>query len=152
VVRLRVKAIAAALETFQPDVFIVDHLPRGALRELDSTLEDLRAHGRTRCVLGLRDILEDPQIVRREWRHAANEAAIQDYYDAVWVYGDPAVYDPVREYRFGPEVAAKVRYTGYLDFQGRPRFGEDEDDGLSAFLPEPGERLMLCTVGGGQDG
>jgi predicted glycosyltransferase len=151
-IRLRVKAIAAALETFRPDLLIVDHLPRGAMRELDSSLEDLRAYGRTRCVLGLRDILEDPVNVRREWRRAANEAAIRDYYDAVWIYGDPAVYDPVLEYRFGPDVASRVRYTGYLDYRGRPRFADADDDDLAVPLPEPGRRLMLCTVGGGQDG
>ena len=60
-VRLRVKAIAAALETFKPDVLIVDHLPRGALRELDSSLEDLRVSGNTRCVLGLRDVLAEDE-------------------------------------------------------------------------------------------
>ncbi len=151
-VRLRVKAIAATLETFKPDVLIVDHLPRGALRELDSTLEDLRAYGNTRCVLGLRDVLEDPAVVRREWRKAGNEAAIRDYYDAVWVYGDPVVYDPVREYRFSREVQAKVRYTGLLDFSRRPKFDKVERSEVVAALPEPPGRLMLCTVGGGQDG
>jgi predicted glycosyltransferase len=151
-IRLRVKAIAAALEAFQPDLLIVDHLPRGAMRELDSSLEDLRTYGQTRCVLGLRDILEDPVNVRREWQRAANEAAIQDYYDAVWIYGDPAVYDPVREYDFGPEVAAKVRFTGYLDYCGRPQFGEVDDDEIAALLPSSSERMVLCTVGGGHDG
>jgi predicted glycosyltransferase len=151
-VRLRVKAIAAALETFKPDVLIVDHLPRGALRELDSTLEDLRAYGNTRCVLGLRDVLEDPAVVRREWRKAGNEAAIRDYYDAVWIYGDPVVYDPVREYRFSREVEAKVRYTGLLDFSRRPKFDKVERGEVMAALPEPPGRLMLCTVGGGHDG
>jgi predicted glycosyltransferase len=151
-VRLRVKAIAAALETFKPDVLIVDHLPRGALRELDSSLEDLRAYGNTRCVLGLRDVLEDPAVVRREWRKAGNEAAIRDYYDAIWVYGDPAVYDPVREYNFSRDVQAKVRYTGFLDFSRRPRYAWAERGDLLAGLPDPSQRLMLCTVGGGQDG
>jgi predicted glycosyltransferase len=151
-VRLRVKAIAAALETFKPDVLIVDHLPRGALRELDSSLEDLRVSGNTRCVLGLRDVLEDPEAVRREWGKAGNEAAIADYYDAVWVYGDPAVYDPVREYQLSREVEAKVRYTGFLDFSRRPKFDTVEKGELLSPLPEPPGRLMLCTVGGGQDG
>ena len=151
-VALRARAIAAALETFQPDVLIVDHLPRGALRELDSSLEDLRAAGRTRCVLGLRDVLDDPARVRREWDEAANEDAIRDYYDGVWIYGDPAVYDPVREYGFSPDVARKVRHTGYLDCRMRPYFGEVERAELLAALPELPQRLILCTVGGGQDG
>src|SRR5437899_377427 len=34
-VRLRGRAIQAALQAFQPDVLIVDYLPRGACRELD---------------------------------------------------------------------------------------------------------------------
>jgi predicted glycosyltransferase len=151
-VSLRAKAIAAALETFKPDVLIADHLPRGAQRELDSCLEDLRATRTTRCVLGLRDVLEDPAVVRREWRNAGNEAAIRDYYDAVWVYGDPAVYDPVSEYRFSADVRAKVRYTGFLDFSRRPKFGNVERSELLAAVPEPPGRLMLCTVGGGHDG
>jgi predicted glycosyltransferase len=84
-VRLRAQAIATALEAFRPDVFIVDHLPRGALQELDPSLVDLRRRGLTRCVLGLRDVLEDPARVQADWAAAANEAVIRDYYDAVWI-------------------------------------------------------------------
>src|SRR5207249_2335704 len=116
---LRSEALRAALAAFEPDVLIVDKEPRGAARELDGALEELRARGRTRCVLGLRDVLDAPEIVQREWRELANNEAIHDYYDAVWVYGDPAVYDPVREYDLSPDVAARVRYTGYLDYRQR---------------------------------
>jgi predicted glycosyltransferase len=152
VIALRSKAISAALEAFRPDVLIVDHLPRGAVRELDGTLEDLRAGGHTQCVLGLRDILEDPDTVQREWASAANEDAIRDYYDAVWIYGDPTVYDPVRDYRLCPEVVAKVKFTGYFDCRSRAGCTFEVDPEVAGALPEPHERLMLCTVGGGQDG
>jgi predicted glycosyltransferase len=151
VIEMRAKTIAAALEAFEPDVLIVDHLPRGAYRELDSALEDLRAAGRARCVLGLRDVLQDPESVRRQWDHEANEDVIRDYYDAIWIYGDRAVYDPILEYGFGPDVAAKVHYTGYLDCRGRPAYSPDNPEVIAA-LPQASERLMLCTVGGGQDG
>ena len=152
VIALRAKAISAALEAFRPDVLIVDHLPRGAFRELDAALEDLRGAGHTRCVLGLRDILEDPDTVEREWASAANEDAIRDYYDAVWIYGDPTVYDPVREYHLCARVAAKVQFTGYLDCRSRPDNAVEVNPEVRAALPGPHERLMLCTVGGGQDG
>jgi predicted glycosyltransferase len=151
-IALRAKTIAAALEAFVPDVLVVDHLPRGALRELDPSLAELRVDGRTRCVLGLRDVVEDPARVRRDWRALANEDAVRDYYDAVWIYGDPAVYDQVREYDFAPEIAAKVHYTGYLDCRVRSAFGEATNAELLAALPEMPERLLLCMVGGGQDG
>ena len=119
---LRARTAGAALEAFAPDVLIVDNVPRGALRELDPVLESLRTRGRTRLVLGLRDVLDDPTTLQGEWARAQNEDALRQYYDAVWVYGDPAVYDAVREYAFASDVAAKVRYTGYLDQRARLTF------------------------------
>src|SRR5215470_2690907 len=89
---LRAKTIRAVLDEFEPDVLIVDNVPRGALRELDRALAALRTRGGTHCVLGLRDVLDEPDIVRWEWHRTANEDALRDYYDAVWVYGDPNVY------------------------------------------------------------
>ncbi|HKB41917.1 MAG TPA: glycosyltransferase, partial [Gemmataceae bacterium] len=149
---LRAKVIAAALRSFAPDVLVVDKEPCGAVGELEPALRILRAGRRTRCVLGLRDVLDDPATVRREWDGAANQDAIRRYYEAVWVYGDPAVYDPVREYHFGPEVAAKVSYTGYLDPRACPApvpAGNADTLPDAAGLPD---RFALCLVGGGQDG
>ena len=66
-ITLRSEVICKALETFEPDVLLVDYLPLGAGRELVRTLEHVRKHGRTRCVLGLREVLQDPETVRRTW-------------------------------------------------------------------------------------
>src|SRR5579859_4465421 len=51
IVNLRAQTIAAALTAFAPDVFIVDNVPRGAVRELDLTLRSLTKTGRTRLAL-----------------------------------------------------------------------------------------------------
>ncbi|MGH9373862.1 MAG: glycosyltransferase family protein, partial [Vicinamibacterales bacterium] len=152
IVRLRSGAIKAAVEAFEPDVFIVDNVPRGAVRELDATLTAIGARGRTRLVLGLRDVLDDPAVVRAEWRRAANEQAILDYYDAIWVYGDRRVCDPVVEYGFTPEVAKRVRFAGYLDQRERLAVANDADAALLGGLGFPPGRLVLGAVGGGQDG
>jgi predicted glycosyltransferase len=152
IVSLRSAAIRAALDAFEPDVLVVDNVPRGAVRELDPTLTSIRARGRTRLVLGLRDVLDDPVVVRAEWRHAANEEAILDYYDAIWVYGDRRVCDPAVEYGFSPEVAQRVRFAGYLDQRERLAFTSDADDALLGGLDFPPGRLVLGAVGGGQDG
>jgi len=149
---LRARTAGAALEAFAPDVLIVDNVPRGALRELDPVLESLRARGRTRLVLGLRDVLDEPATLQGEWARAQNQDAVRTYYDAIWVYGDPAVYDPVREYAFAPDVAAKVRYTGYLDQRARLTFARRGRRDPVAALGWSGGRLALCLVGGGQDG
>src|SRR5207247_1977729 len=66
-ISLRASTIRAVLEEFEPDVLIVDKVPRGAVRELDPSLELLHERGRTRCVLGLRDVLDHAGAVHREW-------------------------------------------------------------------------------------
>jgi predicted glycosyltransferase len=150
-IALRAETIRAALTAFEPDVLIVDKVSRGVLRELDPTLQYLRAHGRTRCILGLRDVLDDPETVGREWRTNQEEEAIRAYYDAIWVYGDRRVYDPVREYALSAEVAAKVCFTGYLDRCSGFGSAHAELTTALAGLP-PCDRFVLCMVGGGQDG
>jgi predicted glycosyltransferase len=152
VVNMRARILQGALETFRPDVLIVDTEPRGAFRELEPALSSLRAQGRTHFVLGLRDVRDDPVVARREWQAASSEAAIRDYYDEVWVYGDPAVFDVVREYGLSAEVSVKLRYTGYLDQRQRLRFVCPGDEGLRVLETLPPGRMMLCTLGGGQDG
>jgi predicted glycosyltransferase len=151
-INVRAETIWAAINSFDPNVLIVDNVPRGAQGELDFTLKRLSRRGHTRCVLGLRDVLDDPVSVEREWSNAANLDAIRDYYTAIWVYGDPAVYDSVREYRFPPDVAVKVRYTGYLDRRAYRRPVDSETTVLPIFEAAPLGRMMLCLLGGGQDG
>src|SRR6266550_2705831 len=150
---LRARTAGAALEAFAPDVLIVDNVPRGALRELDPVLESLRARGRTRLVLGLRDVLDEPATLQGEWARAQNQDAVRTYYDALWVYGDPAVYDPVREYAFAPDVAAKVRYTGYLDQRARLTFARRGDrDPVAALGWSGGRRTGRRGARGGLPG
>ncbi|HRP96659.1 MAG TPA: hypothetical protein PL143_10440 [Rhodocyclaceae bacterium] len=152
-VSLRSQVIGAALQHFTPDLFIVDNVPRGALQELAPVLEHLRACGDSRCVLGLRDVLDEPDRLRQQWRLLDNENAIRDYYDAVWVYGDPMLYDAATEYAFSPDIAAKTTFTGYLDPTVRLR-AAGTGAGLPDALPEELRRngFTLCVIGGGQDG
>lgn len=151
-VRLRRDVIHAALAEFRPDVFIVDHLPRGALGELTSTLEMLKDRGRTRMVLGLRDILEEHETVRAEWTRSGHGETIEDFYDAIWIYGDPAVFNLLEEYNLGPAVRRRALFTGYLN-PIPPRDAEGAGDADTLAVRMLGDsRFVLCQVGGGQDG
>lgn len=149
---LRRNTILTALISYKPDVLIVDHLPRGAIQELDPSLQFLRDQGQTYCILGLRDVLDEPEITERKWRRDHQEEAIRSYFDAVWVYGDPKVYDLIHRYRFSPDIRLKMEYIGYLDQRFRLKFTKDEADHLMAALDLPPGQLALCMVGGGQDG
>jgi len=150
-IQLRTATITAAVDAFDPDVFLVDKVPRGALCELEPALELLRRRGRACCLLGLRDVLDEPAATRREWRERSTDEAIRRYYDAVWVYGDVRVFDQVREYGFSAAVADKVCYTGYLARPRRTFFSEIDGAELLPVLGES-DRFFLCLVGGGQDG
>lgn len=148
---LRARSICSALEVFRPDVFIVDKVPTGAFDELILALEMLASHRTTRCVLGLRDILDDPATVSREWLKPENVRAIERFYDAIWVYGDETVYDPVREYGLQSSIAGRMQFTGYIDQSGRVSMAESK---TSRWLDMIGRDLPIvaCLVGGGQDG
>lgn len=149
IVDMRSRVLRAAIMAFAPDLLIVDKVPLGLQKELLPTLRSLRASGAdTQIVLGLREILDDPVTTVREWESMRSSQAIAEFYDAVWVYGDQAVYDPVVEYGLPAAVADKISYTGYLS-HGR-------DAGISCrktqTAPPPDQPYVLCLVGGGQDG
>lgn len=162
IISLRSQLILTAVQGFQPDLLIVDNVPRGAVRELDATLEYVRLENlrsreslRTpiRCVLGLRDVLDTPANVKRDWQRAHNIDAIRHYYDTVWVYGDPNIYDLRREHFFPSDITAKMRPLGYLDQRARLNYVNHTARANLERLPLPtDEELVLCVVGGGQDG
>lgn len=151
---VRAQTIRGAVEAFEPDVLIVDKVPLGAAGELLPALELLRKRKSVSCVLGLRDVLDEPAAVRAEWDSQGYEDVIRDHYDAVWIYGDRRVYDPVKEYGLSDAVGAKIRFTGYFDrnvVAGPPT----EAAAALAKLPfalSSKQRLVLCLLGGGQDG
>lgn len=148
VIALRASVIRSVVNTFEPDLLIVDQWPLGAAGELMPALSHIRRRGRTRCVLGLRDVLYDAETVRRVWSTPAHFDAIREWYDAVWIYGDPTIYDALHEYDLPPDIAAKAQYTGYIG--QRLRLESMRTSAVPLSLP-PG-KIVLCAVGGGHDG
>ncbi|WP_239113066.1 glycosyltransferase family protein [Halomicronema sp. CCY15110] len=152
IIGLRSQLIRTAVKSFQPDVLIVDNVPRGAMRELDPTLEYMRSQPHSRCVLGLRDVLDTPEAVRRDWRRADNCAVLRHYYDAIWIYGDPNLYDLRQEYGLPTDIAAKMQPLGYLDQRSRLHYIRPSVRANLDALNLPQDNLVVCSVGGGQDG
>jgi predicted glycosyltransferase len=129
----------AVATSFDADVAVVDKLPLGPGGELTDALEALRGFPRCRVVLGLRDIDDAPERVRREWGPDMR-AAIERYYDAILVYGPASSPDAIRSVGW-TDLTVPVHHVGYL---GWPMSQEPAAD-----LP-PG--YLLATVGGGHDG
>ena len=145
---LRQDLLTSAALSFKPDLFVVDHMPHGALGELLPTLEALRATD-TRVVLGLRDIVDAPEIVRRRWQMEGAYEALDRYYDLVLVYGNQDVYDVAVNYDMAPAVADRLHYCGYVcapdEAQQTRRVRTRCLNGSKA------ERLIVATAGGGAD-
>jgi len=126
---------------FAPDLMIVDKRPTGVGGELRETLRALRRHSHTtKLVLGLRDILDEPERARASLKRARDMETIARYYDEVWIYGERTLFDSVQEYAFPDRVAAKTRFCGYLK---RP---------TQRAPAHAGPPRVLVTSGGGGDG
>jgi predicted glycosyltransferase len=149
--RVRSYALRAALAGFEPDVLIVDKLPVGVGGELTGCLGLLEAMG-TRLVLGLREVLDEPERVHAEWESQDALAVLRRHYAAIWVYGDSHVFDPVAEYGLPDDIAAMVRHSGYIDRLAGSRPTPMQAAARRHELELPDGPLALCLLGGGEDG
>lgn len=137
--RMRADVATVVASSFEPDVVVVDKLPLGLDAELEGTLRALRA-GPARIVLGLRDIEDSPEAVRRRWDEGHHGRALETLYDQVLVYGPDTsldMLDCVEWHRPLPPVE-------HVGFVGPARVADRPED-----LPE---RYLLVTCGGGVDG
>ena len=137
---LRAGLIKSTVEYFDPDILIVDKEPTGFRGELLPTLEHLKETGTTRLVLGLRDVLDEPEVLATEWDRKGAVEATREYFHEIWVYGLQSIYDPTAGLDLGPEVQARMHWTGYLKRElGHP-------------AEPPEQPYILITPGGGGDG
>ncbi len=142
---LRASIIKHTADAFDPDIFIVDKEPLGLRGEAAETLAMLKARG-ARLVLGLRDVMDDPDQLAPEWERKKAMPALRDLYDEIWVYGLPQICDPLEGLQTPASVRRKMVYTGYL---------RREASGWAATLDAPSygdAPFILVTPGGGGDG
>ncbi len=142
---MRASIILHTAGIFGPDIFIVDKEPLGLRGEIKDTLEMLKQRG-TRIVLGLRDVLDEPSLLRPEWRRKNVLPALRHLYDDIWIYGLPQIYDPIADIGLPADVRKKVAFTGYL-----PRTVPASTP-LSGVIERIKEPYVLVTGGGGGDG
>ena len=143
---LRSSLIKTIAEQFRPDVFLVDHTATGPGRELLPALRALSA-SQTRIVLGLRDVLDESKRAKRELRDSGAIDALRTYYDAIFVYGDRRVVDPLELYEMPADLRAKASFCGIVSNRS------------SRYSPTPrapreaGARpRIVASAGGGEDG
>jgi predicted glycosyltransferase len=136
-VRLRSRLIVQAFVAFRPDVVLVDHMPVGASGELAPLLHRASELGSpTRLLLGLRDVLDAPDVIRDVWTQQGAYAHLPRY-DAVLVYGSREIFDAASAYNLGP-YARRLVYCNYVVSpdanQALARGQIGADDPLVAFM------------------
>lgn len=140
VTELRAGLIQTAVQQFDPDILIVDKEPTGFRGELLPTLEHLERFGNTRLILGLRDVLDEPEVLAAEWDRKDAVTATERFYHEIWVYGLRSIYDPTKGLPLSPAAQSRIHWTGYLRRDLGP-------------VGEPPEQpYILITPGGGGDG
>jgi len=142
---MRASIIRHTAEVFDPDILIVDKEPLGLRGELSDTLELMKERG-VHVVLGLRDVLDDPDLLLPEWRRKNAVPALQEFYDEIWVYGLPQICEPLAGLKLPASVNRKMTYTGYLK-----RFA-DTTSSLELPRVNRDRPFILVTPGGGGDG
>ncbi len=140
---VRSQLLTAAITSFGPDLLIVDRHPFGVDGELTPALAELRRQRpETRIVLGLREVLDDPDTAATEWSTLGDLRDVRNAFDDIWLFGDRTVHDAVATGEIPAELADLVHHAGYLSV-GRWA------DPAPLRRPKP---YVLTMVGGGSDG
>lgn len=135
--------ILETAQNFAPHLFLVDKEPLGLRGEVRDTLLYLRSIG-VPSVLGLRDVMDEPEALKAEWLRKHSIDAVENLYDEMWIYGLPQIYEPMQGIPLSAEVERRTVFTSYLHRDGPIIAGAET-------LPVQ-QPYLLITPGGGGDG
>jgi predicted glycosyltransferase len=145
---IRGGVLQQALVAFRPDILLVDHMPGGARGELLAALEALKREcPGCRMVLGLRDILDSPEVTMRVWWQDKAYYALRQYYDSIAIYGARDMFDTAAAYLL-PAPPGGIHYCGYTVNEATPRPAAR----VRARYVLADKKLVLVAAGGGADG
>ncbi len=145
VMKMRAELIRHTADLFDPDIFLVDHVPLGLRREAQDTLTMLKARG-TQLVLGYRDVHHIPKSAM-DWEREDFSNPISTIYDHVWAYGLESFHNPFTKMKLAKQVTRKITFTGYLRAEGES--SHPPTSVSSTFGDQP---YILVVTGGGGDG
>lgn len=140
---MRQALISGTAQAFAPDIFIVDKEPMGLLGEVEPTLIELQMSG-CKTVLGLRDVMDSPDILKDEWKRKDLISKSATLFDEIWIYGPQTFWNPLKGLDVPAHMDAKMHYVGFIN-----RHKPSRSESLPIDLPE---RFILATAGGGGDG
>jgi len=129
---LRADLLRSVLLNYRPDLLLVNHMP---------------AHPDCFVVLGLRDILDAPEVTSRAWETEGAYEALRRYYDRILIYGSKEMFGTCCTYQL-PVPPGGLHYCGYLVSQVPVKPAHEIRQGIGL----PFERFVFVSAGGGSDG
>jgi predicted glycosyltransferase len=142
---MRSSIIRHTADMFDPDMLIIDKEPLGLRGEVRDTLSLLRRRGAA-LILGLRDVMDEPEALESEWARKNAVPALSEFYDEIWVYGLPQICDPLDGLPVPASARRRMVYTGYLRRNPLDLVLTPEVRGIFE------DEFLLVTPGGGGDG
>ena len=141
--QMRIRILRDTMRLYRPHLLFVDNVPLGMKGEILPCLEELKRAG-TALHLNLRDILDEPGVVREQWQRDGTYSVLESLYDEIQVFGDASIHDSALAYSLPAE---KTRFHGYIAplerRQGERRPSRRRRNGCPS---------VLVTIGGGEDG
>lgn len=151
ILQLRKELIRNVVLNYSPDVFLVDHMPHGAMGELLPALEAIDQAGiPTQNVLGLRDILDSPDVTVDRWQEEGAYEVIERFYSRILVFGMQDIYDVAEKYQLPESATKKLFYCGYVANLDNERNAYSIRARYLAGNPQD-TRLIAVMAGGGAD-
>ena len=151
ILQLRKELVSNALLSYAPDIFLVDHMPHGAMGELLPALEAMKHFGlHTQNVLGLRDILDSPEVTINRWQVEGAYDVIERFYTRILVFGMQDVYDIAEKYQLPENATKKLFYCGYVANLDHEKNAYSIRARYLAGKPAD-TRLIAVMAGGGAD-
>jgi len=141
IINLRASLLLETVKHFKPHFIITDHSPIGMKGEMKPALEWVRAH-HSDCVtlLGLRDIIDDAESVKKLWTDENIYREIERLYDHINIYGDKSNYDMTTLCRFTDLMVSRTHFTGYIG---------DNRPGMPTETEARKRPRVVVSVGGG---
>lgn len=144
----RQQQLLKVLQTFQPNVLMVELFPFGRRRfsfELIPLIEAARAQN-AKIISSLRDIVVTKS---NQARHEAKVVRLMNqYFDQLLIHGDPSLHSLEESFSRVHDLQCDVRYTGYVVQQPESNRLTIVDQ-ISLAKTEP---MILVSVGGGRFG
>jgi len=112
---IRKGILNAAVQTFNPDYFFIDKNLNGICDEMREVLEFIKTSmPQTKIFFNVRDIIDESSKVVLEWNRDRYYELLENYIDHIFIFGNPEIFDLVKEYKFPKSLKQKSTYCGYL--------------------------------------